>query len=70
MMRALISQGSLKVAITYSPAFAQNISTDIGVIRFIHKKGPAFAEPSEGGDYLLSRFRSTIGVIRFNFSVR
>ena len=25
---------------------------------------------SEGGDYLLFRFRSTIGVIRFNFSVR
>ena len=24
----------------------------------------------EGGGYLLSRFRSTIGVIRFNFSVR
>ena len=24
----------------------------------------------EGGDYLLSRFRSTIGVARFNFSVR
>ena len=25
---------------------------------------------TEGGDYLLFRFRSTIGVIRFNFSVR
>ena len=24
----------------------------------------------KGGDYLLFRFRSTIGVIRFNFSVR
>ena len=24
----------------------------------------------QGGDYLLSRFRSTIGVTRFNFSVR
>ena len=24
----------------------------------------------QGGDYLLSRFRSTIGVMRFNFSVR
>ena len=35
-----------------------------------HKKRPADAGLCEGGDYLLFRFRSTIGVIRFNFSVR
>ena len=35
------------------------------------KKGSAFQlSLLKGGDYLLFRFRSTIGVIRFNFSVR
>ena len=34
-----------------------------------HKKSPPFRVGS-CGDYLLFRFRSTIGVIRFNFSVR
>ena len=28
------------------------------------------ASSLEGGGYLLSRFRSIIGVVRFNFSVR
>ncbi len=33
-------------------------------------KGTPVRSPLKGGDYLLFRFRSTIGVIRFNFSVR
>ena len=34
------------------------------------KKSPGSLRGLQGGDYLLFRFRSTIGVIRFNFSVR
>ena len=34
------------------------------------KKSPGTLRGFQGGDYLLFRFRSTIGVIRFNFSVR
>ena len=34
------------------------------------KKGTHLRCVPKGGDYLLFRFRSTIGVIRFNFSVR
>ncbi len=35
------------------------------------KKGVRrMTDPLQGGGYLLSRFRSTIGVTRFNFSVR
>lgn len=35
------------------------------------KKAPGtFVSGARGGGYLLSRLRSTIGVIRFNFSVR
>ena len=35
------------------------------------KESPGFLlELSLGGDYLLSHFRSTIGVVRLNFSVR
>ena len=39
-----------------------------------HKKEeepvPCGSDPSVGGGYLLSHFRSTIGVVRLNFSVR
>ena len=31
---------------------------------------PCSSDPSVGGGYLLSHFRSTIGVVRLNFSVR
>ena len=31
---------------------------------------PCGSDPSVGGGYLLSHFRSTIGVVRLNFSVR
>ena len=34
------------------------------------KKPQVSLRLQQGGDYLLSRFRSTIGVTRFNFSVR
>ena len=34
------------------------------------KKGAALSRRSVGGGYLLSHFRSTIGVVRLNFSVR
>ena len=34
------------------------------------RKKPQVSLRLKGGDYLLFRFRSTIGVIRFNFSVR
>ena len=34
------------------------------------QKKPQISLRLKGGDYLLFRFRSTIGVIRFNFSVR
>ena len=36
------------------------------------KRGPVdfSSSPLIGGDYLLSHFRSTIGVVRLNFSVR
>ncbi len=37
---------------------------------YMQKKASDLSEALQGGDYLLSRFRSTIGVIRFNFSVR
>ena len=37
---------------------------------YIKKRGPDFSGPPIGGDYLLSHFRSTIGVVRLNFSVR
>ena len=36
----------------------------------LDKKSPGSLRGFQGGDYLLFRFRSTIGVIRFNFSVR
>ena len=34
------------------------------------KKAPGFSARGSGGGYLLSHFRSTIGVVRLNFSVR
>ena len=34
------------------------------------KKAPNFSVRGSGGGYLLSHFRSTIGVVRLNFSVR
>ena len=34
------------------------------------KRDPDCSESLLGGDYLLSHFRSTIGVVRLNFSVR
>ena len=35
-----------------------------------NKKAPNFSVRGSGGGYLLSHFRSTIGVVRLNFSVR
>ena len=35
-----------------------------------NKKAPGFSARGSGGGYLLSHFRSTIGVVRLNFSVR
>ena len=42
----------------------------INRVRAGKKKGHGFLRDLQDGDYLLFRFRSTIGVIRFNFSVR
>ena len=70
------------MAITYSSAFAQDINPVIGMTRFLFSifdrmtirktRDGSFKLSSlcKGGDYLLFRFRSTIGVMRFNFSVR
>ena len=58
----------------WAPAACRILIKSIGLIRFITKKKSgsqiALKAALQGGDYLLSRFRSTIGVIRFNFSVR
>ena len=40
------------------------------LLRVYKKRGPDYSGPLIGGDYLLSHFRSTIGVVRLNFSVR
>ena len=73
---------SVKVAIACSSAFAQDINPVIGMTRFLFSifdrmtirktRDGSFKLSSlcKGGDYLLFRFRSTIGVMRFNFSVR
>ena len=56
-------------AITCSSASPKYTIT-IGVIRHKKSEHRCCDTHYQGGDYLLFRFRSTIGVIRFNFSVR
>ena len=49
-----------------------SLNSKLSTLNFIYtKKGEAvLLSLLLGGDYLLSHFRSTIGVVRLNFSVR
>ena len=69
-MRSAKSSGDFQIALDVKPA---DCDFQIAVpcqTPGTKKKERTFVLSFQGGDYLLFRFRSTIGVIRFNFSVR